>query len=166
MLAPVRVVPRKSTVYRPREPTRERTKHDGLGRLRKRLAARADRRSGDLEHHAGAVGKRLRGRQCVADAAESRHHRHADFAHFGLIAAAAAFATALVASGRLDGKRFLPLPVLALVILLSVLAGLVFASCVGLLRHWKLRSRIRQLEAKLAAQERPGTPTPPAKSLE
>ena len=55
---------------------------------------------------------------------------------------------------------------LALVILLSVLGGLVFASCVGLLRHWKLRSRIRQLEARLAAQERPGPPTPPAKSLE
>ena len=58
---------------------------------------------------------------------------------------------------------------LAFVILLSVLGGLVFASCVGLLRHWKLRSRIRQLEAQLAAQERPATPptpTPPAKGLE
>jgi uncharacterized integral membrane protein len=63
------------------------------------------------------------------------------------------------------GWRVAGMP-LALVILLSVLAGLVFASCVGLLRHWKLRSRIRQLEAQLAAQERPGTPTPPAKSLE
>ena len=52
---------------------------------------------------------------------------------------------------------------LALVILLSVLGGLVFASCVGLLRHWKLRSRIRQLEAQLAAQERPA---PPTRSLE
>jgi uncharacterized integral membrane protein len=49
---------------------------------------------------------------------------------------------------------------LALVILLSVLGGLVFASCVGLLRHWKLRGRIRQLEARLAAAERP--PQPPA----
>jgi len=37
---------------------------------------------------------------------------------------------------------------------------------VGLLRHWKLRSRIRQLEAQLAAQERPGSPTPPATGLE
>ena len=55
---------------------------------------------------------------------------------------------------------------LALVILLSVLGGLIFASCAGLLRHWKLRSRIRQLEALLAAQERPGTLTPPARSLE
>jgi copper resistance protein D len=47
----------------------------------------------------------------------------ADFAHFGLVAAAAAFAAALVASGRLDGKRFLPLPVLALVILLAQLGS-------------------------------------------
>jgi uncharacterized integral membrane protein len=50
---------------------------------------------------------------------------------------------------------------LGFVILLSVLGGLIFASCVSLLRHWKLRSRIRQLEAKLSAAERP-TPTPPA----
>ena len=55
---------------------------------------------------------------------------------------------------------------LALVMLLSMLGGLVFASCVGLLRRWKLRSRIRQLEAQLAAQERPGPPTPPARTLE
>ena len=55
---------------------------------------------------------------------------------------------------------------LALVMLLSMLGGLVFASCVGLLRHWKLRSRIRQLEAQLAAQERPSPPTPTAKSIE
>ena len=48
---------------------------------------------------------------------------------------------------------------LALVILLSVLGGLIFASCLGLLRHWKLRSRLRQLEAQLAAQERPAPPT-------
>jgi uncharacterized integral membrane protein len=52
---------------------------------------------------------------------------------------------------------------LALVILLSVLSGLVLASCVSLLRHWKLRSRIRQLEAQLAEQERP---LPPTKKLE
>ena len=52
---------------------------------------------------------------------------------------------------------------LALVILLSVLGGLVFASCVGLLRHWKLRSRIRQLEVQLAEQRRPA---PPATNLE
>ena len=66
---------------------------------------------------------------------------------------------------RFLGWRVEGMP-LALVILLSVLGGLVFASCVGLLRHWKLRSRIRQLEAQLAAQERPGTSMPPAKSIE
>ncbi len=66
---------------------------------------------------------------------------------------------------RFLGWRVEGMPV-ALVILLSVLGGLVFASCVGVLRHWKLRSRIRQLEAQLAAPERPGTPTPPSKGLE
>ena len=66
---------------------------------------------------------------------------------------------------RFLGWRVEGMP-LALVILLSVLGGLVFASCVGLLRHWKLRSRIRQLEARLAAGEPPGSPTPPAKGLE
>ena len=66
---------------------------------------------------------------------------------------------------RFLGWRVEGMP-LALVILLSVLGGLVFASCVGLLRHWKLRSRIRQLEAQLAAGERAGTPAPPAKRLE
>ncbi len=66
---------------------------------------------------------------------------------------------------RFLGWRIEGMP-LALVILLSVLGGLVLASCVGLLRHLKLRSRIRQLKAQLAAQERPGTPTPPSKSLE
>lgn len=58
---------------------------------------------------------------------------------------------------RFLGWRVEGMP-LALVILLSVLGGLVFASCVGLLRYWKLRSRIRQLEAKLAAAERPLPP--------
>ena len=66
---------------------------------------------------------------------------------------------------RFVGWRVEGMP-LALIILLSVLGGLIFASCVGLLRRWKLRSRIRQLEAQLAAGERPGTPNPPAKSLE
>jgi putative copper resistance protein D len=47
----------------------------------------------------------------------------ADFAHFGLIAAAASLAAALVASGRLDGRRFLALPALALVILLAQLGS-------------------------------------------
>lgn len=50
---------------------------------------------------------------------------------------------------------------LSLVILVSVMGGLVFASCVGLLRHWKLRSRIRQLEARVAAAERPAPPPAP-----
>ena len=50
---------------------------------------------------------------------------------------------------------------LSFVILLSVLGGLIFAFGVSLIRHWKLRSRIRQLEAKLSAAERP-TPPPPA----
>jgi len=69
---------------------------------------------------------------------------------------------------RFLGWRVEGMP-LALVILVSVLGGLAFASCVGLLRHWKLRSRIRQLEAQLAAQERPATPptpTPSVKGLE
>ena len=47
---------------------------------------------------------------------------------------------------------------LGFVILLSLLGGLVFASMIGLIRHWKLRSRIRQLEARLQAAERPTAP--------
>lgn len=47
---------------------------------------------------------------------------------------------------------------LGFVILLSLLGGLVFASVIGLIRHWKLRSRIRQLEARLQAAERPTFP--------
>jgi len=66
---------------------------------------------------------------------------------------------------RFIGWRVEGMP-LALVILLSVLVGLFFASCVGLLRHLKLRSRIRQLEAQLAAVERPGAPSTPARSPE
>ena len=50
---------------------------------------------------------------------------------------------------------------LGLVILLSVFGGLIIASCLSLLRHWKLRSRIRQLEAQLAAAGRPTVPPPP-----
>jgi uncharacterized integral membrane protein len=49
---------------------------------------------------------------------------------------------------------------LGFVILLSVLGGVIFASGVGLLRYWKLRSKIRQLEARLLAAERQ-TPPPP-----
>ena len=47
---------------------------------------------------------------------------------------------------------------LGFVILLSLMGGIVFASVIGLIRHWKLRSRIRQLEAKLQAAERPTIP--------
>ncbi|HUO65411.1 MAG TPA: LapA family protein [Terriglobales bacterium] len=50
---------------------------------------------------------------------------------------------------------------LSFVILLSALGGVIFASGVSLLRHWKLRSRIRQLEAQVAAMERPPAPPPP-----
>lgn len=39
---------------------------------------------------------------------------------------------------------------LAMVIMLSVLAGIVLTSLVGLVQQWKLRSRIRQLENRLA----------------
>ena len=39
---------------------------------------------------------------------------------------------------------------LSLVVLLSIVIGIVLASLVGLVRHWKLRSRIRQLESRLA----------------
>jgi len=48
--------------------------------------------------------------------------------------------------------------VIRFVILLSLMGGLIFASVIGLIRHWKLRSRIRQLEAKLQAAERPTIP--------
>jgi lipopolysaccharide assembly protein A len=39
---------------------------------------------------------------------------------------------------------------LSLVVLLSVLLGIVLTSLVGLIPHWKLRSRIRQLENRIA----------------
>jgi putative copper resistance protein D len=45
----------------------------------------------------------------------------ADFARFGLVAAGAGLLAALIAAGPLEAKRFLPLPVLALVILLAQL---------------------------------------------
>jgi len=47
---------------------------------------------------------------------------------------------------------------LSLVILVSALGGMLFATCVGLIGHWRLRRQIRQLEAKLAAAERPASP--------
>ena len=54
---------------------------------------------------------------------------------------------------------------LALVILLSLLVGVIFASLSGAVRHWRLRSRVRQLEtqvAQLTAARAPQDPTPPA----
>ena len=39
---------------------------------------------------------------------------------------------------------------LSLVVLLSILVGIVLTSLCGLVPHWKLRSRIRQLESRLA----------------
>jgi uncharacterized integral membrane protein len=39
---------------------------------------------------------------------------------------------------------------LALVIMVSVLAGIVLTALVGLVQQWRLRSRIRQLENRLA----------------
>jgi len=48
---------------------------------------------------------------------------------------------------------------LAMVIMLSVLAGIVLTSLVGLVRQWKLRSRIRQLETRLA--QSPAASPPP-----
>lgn len=53
---------------------------------------------------------------------------------------------------------------LALVILLSLLVGVVFASLSGAVRHWRLRSRVRQLEnqvAQLTAARPPQDPAPP-----
>jgi lipopolysaccharide assembly protein A len=39
---------------------------------------------------------------------------------------------------------------LSLVILLSALLGVVLTAMLGVVRHWKMRSRIRQLENQLA----------------
>lgn len=47
----------------------------------------------------------------------------AAFARFGVVAAAAALVAAAVAAGSMDGRRFLALPVLALVILLAQLGS-------------------------------------------
>ena len=38
----------------------------------------------------------------------------------------------------------------SLVVLLSALAGVVLTAMLGVVRHWKLRSRVRQLENQLA----------------
>jgi Tfp pilus assembly protein FimT len=47
--------------------------------------------------------------------------------------------------------------------MVSALAGIVFAAMVGLIQQWKLRSRVRQLETRLA-QERRTVPAPVAHS--
>jgi uncharacterized integral membrane protein len=47
---------------------------------------------------------------------------------------------------------------LSLVILLSALVGIVLTSMLGVIRHWKLRSRIRQLESQLARVPVPASP--------
>ena len=47
---------------------------------------------------------------------------------------------------------------LSLVVLLSILAGIVLTSLCGLVPHWKLRSRIRQLENRLAQHPSPEPP--------
>ena len=49
---------------------------------------------------------------------------------------------------------------LAMVIMLSVLAGIVLTSLVGLVQQWRLRSRIRRLEHRLA--QTPALSTHPA----
>jgi uncharacterized integral membrane protein len=59
---------------------------------------------------------------------------------------------------------------LALVIMLSVLAGIVLTALIGLIQQWKLRSRIRQLEQRLAQASGardpgPATPRPEPPSL-
>jgi uncharacterized integral membrane protein len=51
---------------------------------------------------------------------------------------------------------------LALVILLSTLAGLLFASLVALVQQLRLRARIRALERQLAPAPPPREPLPPA----
>jgi uncharacterized integral membrane protein len=52
---------------------------------------------------------------------------------------------------------------LAMVIMVSVLAGIVFTALVGMVQQWKLRSRIRQLEHRLAQSPASVTvlPAPP-----
>jgi uncharacterized integral membrane protein len=42
---------------------------------------------------------------------------------------------------------------LSLVVLLSILAGVILTALLGVVQHWKLRSRIRQLENRLARSE-------------
>jgi len=53
---------------------------------------------------------------------------------------------------------------LSMVIMLSIVVGVVLTSLVGFVRHWKLRSRIRHLENRLArlAPAEPVRDDPPA----
>ena len=48
---------------------------------------------------------------------------------------------------------------LSLVIMLSIIVGVVFTSLLGVVRQWKMRSRIRQLENRLAQVQ--AAPEPP-----
>lgn len=54
---------------------------------------------------------------------------------------------------------------LAMVIMLSVVVGIVLASLVGIVQQWKLRSRIRHLENRLAQSPPPPRAAPPPRSL-
>ena len=57
---------------------------------------------------------------------------------------------------RVDGAP------LAMVIMLSVLVGIVLTALIGFVQQWKLRSRIRQLENRLAqVAALPPRPEPP-----
>jgi putative membrane protein len=46
----------------------------------------------------------------------------------------------------------------SVVVLLSILAGVILMALLGVVRHWKLRSRIRQLESRLARSQASGSP--------
>jgi uncharacterized integral membrane protein len=55
---------------------------------------------------------------------------------------------------------------LALVILLSLLIGVVFASLSGAVRVWKLRSRVRQLEIQVAQLTAAQAVQPPSRGTQ
>jgi len=50
---------------------------------------------------------------------------------------------------------------LSLVILLSALLGVVLTAMLGVVRHWKMRSRIRQLENQIARVPAPAPQSVP-----
>lgn len=60
---------------------------------------------------------------------------------------------------RFIGWRVEGLP-LAVIILLALLAGLAFASLVGVIQQFKLRRQIRDLEARLRRAEADAAPPP------